>query len=188
MNESTLLNKKITVTVHTKKNEREQVQDSFSNLFVSNLPFDLEDAEFKKLFEPFGEIVSWKLIKEKGQGFVKFKTHAEAQKAIDELNLKKQFNGNAIFVQKHISQNQSQGTTMIQAQIKKNYESNIFVQFIPKDVTENEFKDQMSKAGNVLSVKLKDQVQTNRMTGEKFVNFQSGFVCYEDVKQAQKCI
>lgn len=45
----------------------------------------------------------------------------------------------------------------------------------------------MSKCGKVLSIKLMDQEQKSH-TGETFVNFKKGFVMYEDVKQAQKCI
>jgi RNA recognition motif-containing protein len=58
---------------------------------------------------------------------------------------------------------------------------------LPKDVTEEEFTEKMSKCGKVLSFKLKDQEQKSQ-TGEVFVNFKIGYVLYEDVKQAQKCI
>jgi polyadenylate-binding protein len=127
----------------------------------------------------------------KGCGFVKYKTHEEAQKAIEELNQKKEIGGKFIFVQKHIYKVQNQmGKQMplITQQMKKAYESNLYVQFIPKEISEEQLKEEMSKAGKVISVKLKDFVQTNRGTGETFVNFKSGYVCYEDVIQAQKCI
>ena len=72
--------------------------------------------------------------------------------------------------------------------MKKTYESNIFVNFVPKDVTEEQFRSKFEKAGKILSFKLLDLVQTNKATGESYVNFKKGYVCYEDVKQAQKCI
>jgi RNA recognition motif-containing protein len=72
--------------------------------------------------------------------------------------------------------------------MKKQLESNIFVQFVPKEVEEEEFKEQMSKAGKVVSVRLTPYNQTNKVTGEQFTNFKNGYVCYEDIKQAQKCI
>jgi RNA recognition motif-containing protein len=49
-------NKELQVTIFTKRNEREEVQDKFSNLYVSNLPTGLTEDEFRELFAPFGEI------------------------------------------------------------------------------------------------------------------------------------
>ena len=46
----------------------------------------------------------------------------------------------------------------------------------------------MSKAGKIISIRLNEHTMTNRKTGEVYSNFQNGYVCYEDVKQAQKCI
>lgn len=72
--------------------------------------------------------------------------------------------------------------------MKKQYESNVYVKFIPKGIEQEEFKKVMAQAGEVISIKLRDMVSKNRATGEEFVNFQSGFVCFSDVKQAQRCI
>jgi hypothetical protein len=72
--------------------------------------------------------------------------------------------------------------------MKQNFESNICVQFVPKHVTEEDFKIEMEKVGKIFSVKLKEFSQQNRATGQKFSNFMIGYVNYEDVKVAQKCI
>lgn len=107
------------------------------------------------------------------------------------MDRKKEVNGKTIFVQKHISQANNiigKQVPQITQNMKKAYESNLFIQFIPKEITEEQVKEEFSKAGKVISVKVKDFVQTNRTTGESFVNFKSGYVCYEDVNQAQKCI
>lgn len=72
--------------------------------------------------------------------------------------------------------------------MKSNFEANIFIRNIPKDVTEQMFNEEMSKAGKIKSIKLEDYIQKDRATGEEFVKFKKGYVCYEDVKQAQKCI
>ena len=66
-----------------------------------------------------------------------------------------------IFVQKHISQKQGQQAQMINTQMKQNFESNIFVQFVPKEVTDEQFTEEMSKAcgkeGKIVSIKLRNQ-------------------------------
>ena len=57
-----------------------------TRLFVGNLSYQLTEEEFKKTFEPYGNIKSLKLLTNKGFGFVEYETTDEAQKAIEELN------------------------------------------------------------------------------------------------------
>jgi RNA recognition motif-containing protein len=58
------------------------------NLYVSNIAFKLRDDELRQAFEPYGEIVSSKIImdretgRSRGFGFVEFSSRA----AIDALN------------------------------------------------------------------------------------------------------
>jgi len=62
------------------------------NIFVGSLPFHLEEAELRELFEAYGEVSSARIITDKfsgrsrGFGFVEMPDDAAAQKAIDELN------------------------------------------------------------------------------------------------------
>ena len=62
------------------------------NIFVGSLPFKLEEADLKELFEAFGEVDSVKIINDretgrsKGFGFVEMADDEAANKAIAELN------------------------------------------------------------------------------------------------------
>ena len=62
------------------------------NLYVSNIAFKLRDDEFRQAFEPYGEIVSAKIImdrdtgRSRGFGFVEFANHESGKAAIDALN------------------------------------------------------------------------------------------------------
>ena len=62
------------------------------NIFVGSLPFKLEEADLKELFEAFGEVTSVKIINDresgrsKGFGFVEMVDDEAAKKAIAELN------------------------------------------------------------------------------------------------------
>lgn len=62
------------------------------NIYVSNLGFNVQDAELKQLFNAYGEVSSAKVIMDKftnqsrGFGFVEMPDDAAAQKAITELN------------------------------------------------------------------------------------------------------
>jgi len=62
------------------------------NLYVSNIAFKLRDDELRQAFEPYGEIVSSKIImdretgRSRGFGFVEFASRDAGQAAIDALN------------------------------------------------------------------------------------------------------
>jgi RNA recognition motif-containing protein len=62
------------------------------NIFVGSLPFKLEEADLKELFEAYGEVSSVKLINDretgrsKGFGFVEMPDDEGAQQAISALN------------------------------------------------------------------------------------------------------
>ena len=62
------------------------------NIFVGSLPYSLEEADLKELFEAYGEVTSVKIImdresgRSKGFGFVEMSDDESAQKAISGLN------------------------------------------------------------------------------------------------------
>ena len=62
------------------------------NIFVGSLPFQLEEADLRELFEAYGEVSTVKLISDretgrsKGFGFVEMPDNESAQKAIVGLN------------------------------------------------------------------------------------------------------
>jgi RNA recognition motif-containing protein len=62
------------------------------NIFVGSLPFQLEEADLRELFEAYGEVSTVKLISDretgrsKGFGFVEMPDDEAAQKAITGLN------------------------------------------------------------------------------------------------------
>ncbi|EDR29774.1 plastid-specific 30S ribosomal protein 2, chloroplast precursor, putative [Entamoeba dispar SAW760] len=103
MNNFEIEGRKIIVAAAYKRIEKKQVakktnepkQLSETNIFVKNLPFDLTDESFKKLFEKY-EVNEATIVKRhskklntdrsKGYGFVVFKTTEGQKKAIEEMN------------------------------------------------------------------------------------------------------
>jgi RNA recognition motif-containing protein len=63
-----------------------------TKLFIGSLPWTVNDAELKTMFEPYGNVQSAKVItdkqtrRSKGFGFVEYETEAEASAAIKALN------------------------------------------------------------------------------------------------------
>jgi len=62
------------------------------NMYVSNLGFGVQDEELKKLFTPYGEVSSAKVINDKmtgrsrGFGFVEMPNDKEANEAMSQLD------------------------------------------------------------------------------------------------------
>lgn len=99
----------ISVAVHSKKDEREAQSEKFTNLFVRNLPHNYDEAQLKNLFKDYGDINSVSMDQtKKGQGFVGFKDHESAKKALEATNMKTQIDGTAIFVSSHIYKKESE--------------------------------------------------------------------------------
>ena len=62
-----------------------------ANLYISGLPKSLKEEEIVKMFEPFGTIITYKLLTDengesRGVGFVRFDRRMEAEAAIKGLN------------------------------------------------------------------------------------------------------
>lgn len=62
------------------------------NIYVGNLNYNLSEDELEKVFTPYGDVTSVKIIRDKytdqskGFGFIEMANDADAQKAIDELD------------------------------------------------------------------------------------------------------
>lgn len=55
-------------------------------LYVGNLTYSVNEAQLRELFSKYGDVVSAKVIEQKGFGFVEMGTSEEAQAAMDSLN------------------------------------------------------------------------------------------------------
>jgi len=62
------------------------------NIYVGNLSYEITEEDLRQAFEPFGQVESVSIIKDKysgqskGFGFIEMPSKAEAQAAIDGLN------------------------------------------------------------------------------------------------------
>ena len=177
------------MAVHSKKDEREAQSEKYTNLFVRNLPQNYTEDQLHQLFQEFGEINSVTMDRSKtGQGYVGFKDHESAKKALEVTNMKTQIEGQAIFVSSHIYKKESelQKSSQIEQNQKEMFKSNLYVKFIPLTATKEEVEQVFKQAGPIISIKLKNY-EINEF-GLKTPKYQIGYVLYESVKQAQKAI
>ncbi len=62
------------------------------NIYVGNLPFEIDDTELENTFTPFGEVSSARVIQDRfsgrsrGFGFVEMADDSQAEAAIEALN------------------------------------------------------------------------------------------------------
>lgn len=127
-----------------------------------------------------------------GQGYVNFKDHEAAKKALEATNMKTQIDGQSIFVSSHIYRKESeiQKSSLIEQNQKQMFKSNLYVKFIPLGVSKEEVEKVFNKAGSmnlkIISIKLKNY-EVNE-SGSMKPRYQIGYVLYESVKEAQKAI
>jgi len=63
----------LSAQVFISRTEREPKQDLYNNLFVKNFPSNqFCEADLRKMFEPFGELLSVKIDESRAFGFVAF--------------------------------------------------------------------------------------------------------------------
>lgn len=156
--------KKLEVVKHEKREARADKTQKYNNLFVKNLPKDTDDNKLRDMFKEFGEIESVHVQRDdnnnlKDYGFVAFKNPEDAEKAQDAMNKKPLTDNQFLIVNRHISKRENElsgGSKMgaISQNLTKTFNSNVYVKFIPNDISEEEVKKTFSQAGNIISMRM----------------------------------
>ncbi len=139
------------------------------------------------MFEVFGEIESCYIPPNKISngttfGFVSFKKPADAAKAIEQMNKKPLPSGKILIVNKHVSRKQNElrgnvGDTLtpIAQQMKKTFDANIFINFIPLNVNDEEILGKFRAFGSILQ---------SRVWQKENTNFKRANILYSKVEEA----
>jgi len=190
-----LLNDKVVfVGHHVPKRERQakidEVKSHFTNLYVKNLPTEVEEKEFRELFEKFGTVTSAVVTtdaegKSKGFGFVNFESHEGARKAVDELH-EKDYKGQQLYVtraQKKGEREEELRKSYEQAKYEKNikYQGvNLYVKNLDDDINDEKLNAEFSPFGTITSCKV--------MVDDKGASKGFGFVCFSAPDEATKAV
>jgi len=139
----------------------------FTNLIVNYLPPKMDSTLLSKIFSPYGEIVSCKVVKDhktglsKGYGFVKFKTKEQAMKATEELD-QYQIGGKVLKVA--CARKTERGGK------PENKQTNLYIANLDKNIETEDIKRVFGSCGYVVQCKvLKDVRGVTRRIG--FVRF-----------------
>ena len=167
------------------------MEQKFNNLFVMNLPTGTTEEQLTELFAEFGEIESTYVQKNedatlKNSGFVCFKDCENAKNAMAQMHKKVLPSGNTLIVNRHVSKKENQlekNHIGVISQIKREtFNSNVYVKFIPANVTEEELQKVFTGAGQIHSVSLKQMKQGDVVTG------QYAYILFDKVEEAQQAI
>ena len=200
MNGQELQGKKLEINKHEKKDTREKdpnVVKKFNNLFVKSLPEGTSNEQLAALFSKFGEIESAVVQKDdegnlKDYGYVCFKNHEHAEAAVSEMDKKQIAPGQFLMVSRHIPKKEnepSQGYRLnpITQNLTKTFSSNIYIKFIPNNVTEEDLRRVFTiKDSNIVSVKLAQCVK--KIDNQEIRPYQFAYILFDTVVGAQKAI
>lgn len=197
VNGKSIANSIVKVIPFKSKKERQDGQaQKFTNVYVKNLPEELSEEDFQKLFEKFGTITSSKLGPKPKEtksgkkptrfGFINFETNEAANKAIEEMN-DYEIEERKLFVGKH--QNKEDRLRELRRkheaeklERQKQYRNvNLYVKNLADDITDEKLAQNFEKFGSITSAK----VMMDRHTG-KSKGF--GFVCFSSPEEATRAV
>jgi len=166
-----------------------RIEQTWTNVYVKNLPVNYTDQNLRDLFGRFGEITSC-IVRKKEPipslfGFCNFKNHPDAEEAVKVMN-GYQLDDNILVCCR------AQKKAERQAELRRNYDikrrdtitkyqgRNLFVKHIEDHITEEKFRKEFEPFGKIVSLRL--------MLNEKGVSKGFGFVCYETQEEAKKAL
>ncbi|KAI7825486.1 hypothetical protein BX661DRAFT_184664 [Kickxella alabastrina] len=152
---------KVFVGHHVSRHERQkrmaEQRSQFTNLYVKFLAPEIDDAELDTMFSKYGEITSAIVQRDeegvsRGFGFVNFKDHEDASKALDGLH-ETEYKGQTLFVsraQKKAERNEELRSQYEQSRNEKlsKYQGvNLYVKNFEDDVDDDKLRQEFAPYG-----------------------------------------
>uniref|UniRef100_A0A8C5WI74 RRM domain-containing protein n=1 Tax=Leptobrachium leishanense TaxID=445787 RepID=A0A8C5WI74_9ANUR len=178
---------------HDEREEDLRARDNeFTNVYIKNFGEDIDDERLNYLFfnSIFGTFLSVKVItdrsgKSKGFGFVNFKKHEDARKAIQGMN-GKIVNGRAIYVGRAQTKTERQGELKSEFEPMNNQDkmtryqgTNLYVKNLDNEIDDERLWQEFSPFGAITSAK----VMMDHGNSRGF-----GFVCFTSPEDATMAV
>jgi polyadenylate-binding protein len=171
----------------SRKLRNQQLEGSWTNVFVKDIDPSVTDAEFEQLFAPYGQITSPAIVRKEGQpsfhGFVNFSSHEEALKAVEGLN-GKVVAGKPLFccrAQKKVERRNKLRREWEQQKLNKYQGINLYVKHLEDDIDEERLRKEFAPYGNIVSLKIMTEDGSTVSKG-------FGFICFENPEEANRAI
>ena len=201
LNKTKFKDSELEVEHFQKKNERLQVPQENSSIYIKNNPNKYSKIEdLKELFSKYGKIVFSKVFQDSNErpfAIIVFAEAQNAKKAKEEMNDKKLDEKDEVGLYVDLLQKKSERKRMLTTKIgdinnKLNQEfknCNLHIKNLPYDLTEEKLKGIFSKCGEVKSVKI-DKFILQTKINDKFVESEEskgfGYVCFTSEEAARK--
>ena len=201
LNKTKFMDSELEVEHFQKKNERLQVPQENSSIYIKNIPNKYSNIDdLKGLFTKFGKIIFGKVFQDSNErpyAIIVFSDAESANKAKEEMNDKKLDEKDEVKLYVDLLQKKSERKRMLTTKIgdinnKLNQEyknCNLYIKNLPYDLTEDKLKEIFSKCGEVKSVKIDKfilQTKINNKFVEKEESRGFGYVCYTSEEGANK--
>eukprot|EP01119_Soliformovum_irregulare_P002645 TRINITY_DN1289_c0_g1_i1.p1 TRINITY_DN1289_c0_g1~~TRINITY_DN1289_c0_g1_i1.p1 ORF type:complete len:606 (+),score=177.56 TRINITY_DN1289_c0_g1_i1:88-1905(+) len=193
VNGKLIAGKKVYVGPFIPRKERIQMnsQKAFTNVFVKNLPEDVDEEKLKTMFASFGNIQSAVIMREddgkksKCFGFVNFSSPEEAQEAVNGMN-DKEFDGKTLYVGR--AQKKAERETELRSkfeQMKLDHLSkyqgvNLYIKNLDDDIDDDKLRSIFSPFGSIGSAQV---MRDGKKNSKGF-----GFVCFTSPEEATKAV
>ncbi|XP_048248944.1 polyadenylate-binding protein 4-like [Haliotis rufescens] len=162
----------------------------FNNVYIKNFGDELDDDKIRELFDPFGKIISAKVMtdeigKSRGFGFVSYEEPEAAEKAVDNLNGMELGGGKVLYA------GRAQKKAERQAELKDKFEKikmerinryegvNLYVKNLDDVVDDERLRKEFSQFGTITSARVMSE-------GGRSKGF--GFVCFSSPEEATKAV
>ena len=201
LNKTKFMDSELEVEHFQKKNERLQIPQENSSIYIKNIPSKYSKIEdLKQIFSKYGKIIFGKVFQDNNErpyAIIVFSDAESANKAKDEMNNKQLDEKDEVKLYVDLLQKKSERKRMLTTKIgdinnKLNQEfknCNLYIKNLPYDLTEEKFKEIFSKCGEVKSVKI-DKFMLQTKINNKFVEKEEskgfGYVCYTSEEGAKK--
>ena len=201
LNKTKFMDSELEVEHFQKKNERLQVPQENSSIYIKNIPNKYSNIDdLKGLFSKFGKIIFGKVFQDSNErpyAIIVFSDAESANKAKEEMNDKKLDEKEEVKLYVDLLQKKSERKRMLTTKIgdinnKLNQEyknCNLYIKNLPYDLTEDKLKEIFSKCGEVKSVKIDKfilQTKINNKFVEKEESKGFGYVCYTSEEGAKR--
>jgi polyadenylate-binding protein len=193
VNDRLILNRRVYVAKFESKKERNlHKESSWTNVYIKDIGVDVTEEDLLNTFGRFGPITSISIKRSedgtsKGFGFVNFREHEHAVKALNGLN-------NTLLgkEQKPIWCGRAQKKSERESELKNKFKQlqmdqynkyngiNLYIKNLEEAVQEEELRKEFSAFGTIRSLKI--------MTDEKNNSKGFGFICYLTPEEAHRAI
>ena len=201
LNKTKFKDSELEVEHFQKKNERLQVPQENTSIYIKNIPNSYSKIDgLKKIFSKFGKIDFAKVFQDSNErpyAIIVYSDAESANKAKEEMNDKQLDEKEEIKLYVDLLQKKSERKRMLTTKIgdinnKLNQEyknCNLYIKNLPYDLTEEKLKEIFSACGEVKSVKIEKFILQTKIHNEFVEKEESkgfGYVCFTSEEAAKK--